>query len=203
MPPAPRLRSTTPRPFRRTPKSKPSSRSRPMPRRRESLCANVTPDPHAMTIRERTSFIELPPPGFTPRRFNPRAGYFPSSYRDYTAPLGDPLDQLFILRHRLIKKDPNCIAALRGRHAHPVLRRSWRAGAHSHRRWLKARAGGTRHFRQRDGQKEHFVSTCCRRAPTRWMCATTSFSGSTATRAAGAMAMPLPIRAPARSSKAM
>ena len=69
---------------------------------------DVTPDPHAMTIRERTSFIELPPPGFVPRRFNPRAGYFPEKYRDYTAPLGEPLDQLFILRHRLIKKDPNC-----------------------------------------------------------------------------------------------
>lgn len=70
--------------------------------------ADVTPDPHAMTIRERTSFVELPPPGFVPRRFNPRAGYFPSSYRDYTAPLGEPLDQMFILRHRLIKRDPNC-----------------------------------------------------------------------------------------------
>ena len=70
---------------------------------------DVTPDAHAMTVRERTSFIELPPPGFTPRRFIPRAGYFPSGYRDYTAPLGDPLDQLFILRHRLIKKDPNCV----------------------------------------------------------------------------------------------
>ena len=72
--------------------------------------ANVTPDPHAMTVRERSSFIALPPPGFVPRRFNPRAGYFPTSYRDYTSPLGDPLDQLFILRHRLIKQDPNCKA---------------------------------------------------------------------------------------------
>jgi hypothetical protein len=72
---------------------------------------DVTPDPQAMTLRERTSFIELPPAGFTPRRFNPRAGYFPSGYRDYTAPLGDSLDQLFIIRHRLIKRDPNCTNA--------------------------------------------------------------------------------------------
>ncbi len=72
--------------------------------------ADVTPDPHAMTIRERSSFIELPPPGFVPRRFNPRAGYFPTGYRDYTTPLGEPLDQLFIIRHRLIKQDPNCTA---------------------------------------------------------------------------------------------
>jgi len=69
---------------------------------------NVTPDPHALTIRERQSFIELPGPGFTPRRFDPRAGYFLSSWRDYTAPLGSPLDQQFITRHRLVKKDPAC-----------------------------------------------------------------------------------------------
>src|SRR5262249_9728167 len=72
--------------------------------------ADVTPDPHALTIRERASFIELPGPGFVPRRFVPRAGYFPSSYRDYTAPLGEPLDQLFIVRHRLVKQDPSCTA---------------------------------------------------------------------------------------------
>lgn len=70
--------------------------------------ADVTPDPHALTVRERTSFIELPPPGFAPRRFDPRAGYFAGGYRDYTAPLGEPLDHLFILRHRLIKKDSSC-----------------------------------------------------------------------------------------------
>ncbi len=48
--------------------------------------ADVTPDPHAMTVHERHSFIELPPPGFVPRVFNPRAGYFPSSFRDETVP---------------------------------------------------------------------------------------------------------------------
>ena len=74
---------------------------------------NVTPDPHAMTVRERQNFVELPPLDgtFQPRRFNPRAGYFPMSYRDYTTPLGEPLDQEFIIRHRLIKKDPNCTKA--------------------------------------------------------------------------------------------
>ncbi len=70
---------------------------------------NVTPDAHAMTVHEHQSFIELPPAGFVPRRFDPRAGYFPSSYRDYSVPLGEKLDQQFILRHRLVKKDPNCM----------------------------------------------------------------------------------------------
>jgi hypothetical protein len=72
---------------------------------------NVAPDPQALTMREHQSFIELPGPGFTPRRFDPRAGYFPTSYRDYSAALGQPLDQQFILRHRLIKKDPKCQTA--------------------------------------------------------------------------------------------
>jgi hypothetical protein len=69
---------------------------------------NVAPDPHAMTVRERQSFIELPGPGFTPRRFDPRAGYFPEGYRDYMTPLGEPLNRQFIIRHRLVKKDPHC-----------------------------------------------------------------------------------------------
>ncbi len=73
--------------------------------------ANVTPDPHALTVREHQSFIELPGPGFTPRRFDPRAGYFPTGYRDYNVPVSESLDQQFIIRHRLIKKDPTCKAA--------------------------------------------------------------------------------------------
>ena len=39
---------------------------------------DVTPDAHAMTIRERSSFMDLPWAGtIKPRSFNPRAGYFP------------------------------------------------------------------------------------------------------------------------------
>jgi len=75
---------------------------------RGEFVRNVTPDPHALTVREHQSFVELPGPGFTPRRFDPRAGYFPTSYRDYNVPVSEPLDQQFIIRHRLVKKDPNC-----------------------------------------------------------------------------------------------
>ena len=69
--------------------------------------ATVTPDPHSITLREHTSMVELPGPGYTPRRFDPRAGYFPVDFRDYSAPLGETLDQRFIARHRLQKRDPN------------------------------------------------------------------------------------------------
>ncbi|HEX4038862.1 MAG TPA: zinc-dependent metalloprotease [Acidobacteriaceae bacterium] len=75
------------------------------------IVQEVAPDARAVTLRERQMFVELPPPGFTPRRFSPRAGYFPSSYRDYDTPLGVPIEQQFIIRHRLIKKDPGCTHA--------------------------------------------------------------------------------------------
>ena len=69
---------------------------------------DVTPDPHALTVRERQSFIALPEPGFVSRAFDPRSGYFDLSHRDYSAPLGEYLNQRLIERHRLQKKDPNC-----------------------------------------------------------------------------------------------
>ncbi len=75
---------------------------------RGEFVRDVTPDPHALTVREHQSFVELPGPGFTPRRFDPRAGYFPTSYRDYNVPVSESLDQQFIIRHRLVKKDPSC-----------------------------------------------------------------------------------------------
>lgn len=70
--------------------------------------STVTPDAHAMTVHERHSFVQLPPAGYTPRVFSPRAGYFVNSYRDVNVPLGEDMTQRFIIRHRLIKKDPSC-----------------------------------------------------------------------------------------------
>jgi len=78
---------------------------------RGSFVGDVTPDAHALTLREHQSFLELPPPGYSPRRYDPRAGYFQFAYRDYAAPLGAPLDQRFIVRHRLIKQDASCTQA--------------------------------------------------------------------------------------------
>jgi hypothetical protein len=72
----------------------------------DSLVANVTPDAHAVTLHEHYSFVQLPDAGYQPRAFDPRSGFFDSSYRDYSAPLGSTLDVRLIQRHRLIKKDP-------------------------------------------------------------------------------------------------
>jgi hypothetical protein len=76
-----------------------------------SFVAQVTPDPHALTVHEHHSFLELPGPGYVPRRYDPRAGYFQFEFRDYAAALSAPLEQRFILRHRLIKQDPACSSA--------------------------------------------------------------------------------------------
>ena len=73
--------------------------------------AEVAPDARALTVREHQSFIELPSAGYTPRRADPRSGYITLDYRDYAAPLGAPLDQHVIARHRLQKKDPACTEA--------------------------------------------------------------------------------------------
>lgn len=68
---------------------------------------SVTPDPTAVTVRMHHSFIELPGPGYEPREFDPRSGYFGTSYADYATPIESPLLKRFITRHRLQKKDPN------------------------------------------------------------------------------------------------
>jgi len=72
-----------------------------------SLVGTVTPDPHAVTVEDHTSLIQLPDDGYKPRAFDPRSGYFPLTYRDYSAPLGQPMDIHLIIRHRLEKKDPS------------------------------------------------------------------------------------------------
>jgi len=66
----------------------------------------VTPDPDAITVREHHSFVQLPPPGYKPREYDPRSGYFAITYMDYAAPLGEPIEKRFIARHRLEKKNP-------------------------------------------------------------------------------------------------
>lgn len=72
-----------------------------------SLVGTVTPDPHAITVEEHTSLISLPDDNYHPRAYDPRAGYFPLIYRDYSAPLGQPMDVRLIVRHRLEKKNPS------------------------------------------------------------------------------------------------
>ncbi|HTP12420.1 MAG TPA: zinc-dependent metalloprotease, partial [Bacteroidota bacterium] len=67
---------------------------------------SVVPTPQAVTVREHHSFVQLPDSDYTPRGFDPRAGFFPVSYFDFAAPIDQPINKQFITRHRLKKKDP-------------------------------------------------------------------------------------------------
>jgi hypothetical protein len=67
----------------------------------------VTPDPQSITVREHHSFVQLPPPGYKPRIYDPRSGYFGISYMDYSTPVSEHIVKRFISRHRLEKKDPS------------------------------------------------------------------------------------------------
>jgi hypothetical protein len=73
----------------------------------EGRRARVAPDPTAVTVRIHQAFVQLPDSGYTPRTFDPRSGFNPFSYYDFSAPMNEPLVKRFIERHRLIKKDPN------------------------------------------------------------------------------------------------
>jgi hypothetical protein len=67
---------------------------------------SVTPTPTSITIRQHHSFVELPDNNYQPRKFDPRAGYYETSYYDYATPIDQDVEQRLITRHRLKKKDP-------------------------------------------------------------------------------------------------
>jgi hypothetical protein len=68
---------------------------------------DVTPSPDSITVREHHSFVQLPPPGYKPRVYDPRSSFFGISYMDYATPVSEPIVKRFTARHRLEKKDPN------------------------------------------------------------------------------------------------
>ncbi|MBL7751149.1 MAG: DUF5117 domain-containing protein, partial [Chitinophagaceae bacterium] len=64
---------------------------------------SVSPSDEAITVRMHHSFVQLPDPGYTPRAFDPRSGFIPISYFDYSTPVSEPIEKKFIIRHRLEK----------------------------------------------------------------------------------------------------
>jgi hypothetical protein len=65
------------------------------------LVQSVAPDAHSVTLREHHSFIELPGPGYTPRPFDPRAGYLDLNYFDFGTRFSEPVVRRVLQRHRL------------------------------------------------------------------------------------------------------
>ncbi len=67
---------------------------------------SVAPDAGSVSVIQHHSFVKLPESGYQPRTFDPRSGSFYTSYYDYSADLGTPIQKRFITRHRLVKKHP-------------------------------------------------------------------------------------------------
>jgi hypothetical protein len=67
----------------------------------------TAPDAESVTFVLHHSLIRLPDSGYRPRRFDPRAGSFAVDFRDYAVPLDRPIEQGWIVRHRLRRTDPH------------------------------------------------------------------------------------------------
>ncbi len=87
--------------------------------------ANIAPAPQQVSFTVHHSFVALPPPGFEPRRFDPRVGGFSTQVVDFGEPLGQDVVRDFANRFRLQKTDP---AAPRSRVRKPIVYYvDWRA----------------------------------------------------------------------------
>ena len=67
----------------------------------------VAPDPFNLTVHMHHSFIRLPDDNYQPRTFHPFSGFWSVEVKDYATAIDAPMEQRFIPRHRLSKKNPN------------------------------------------------------------------------------------------------
>ena len=72
-----------------------------------SLVRSVTPTASNLTVNQHHSFVKLPDDNYNKRKFDQRSGSNPFIVYDYSTPIDEKLEQKFIVRHRLNKKNPN------------------------------------------------------------------------------------------------
>ena len=72
-----------------------------------SLISSVTPSPDAITLNQHHSFVSLPDSNYKPRQFDPRSGANALTFFDYTTPVSRSTKKQYLLRHRLLKKNPS------------------------------------------------------------------------------------------------
>ena len=72
-----------------------------------NLVRSVTPTASNLTVNQHHSFVKLPDDNYNKRKFDPRSGSNPFIVFDYSTPIDEKLEQRFIVRHRLNKKNPN------------------------------------------------------------------------------------------------
>jgi hypothetical protein len=71
------------------------------------LLRGVAPTANSVTVRQHHSFVELPDGGYKPRAYDPRVSAMQMMFYDYASPFNTPIEQRWIRRHRLQKRDPN------------------------------------------------------------------------------------------------
>ena len=71
------------------------------------LVAQVTPSARNVSLRQHVSFVKLPDDEYLPRLHHPRCASIHINFADYAAPIQDRLQKRWIIRHRLVKKDPS------------------------------------------------------------------------------------------------
>ena len=136
------------------------------------LVASVTPTPTTVTVRQHHSFVQLPPPGYTPRRLDPRAGFFGIEVYDYASPFADAAREALHRAPPPPEEGPGG-GGVRGRAADRVLRRPRRPGADPQRpRGGRVLVEGG--LRDAPGSATPSRCACCPRTRTPWTSATTS-----------------------------
>ncbi|MFL6196358.1 MAG: zinc-dependent metalloprotease [Thermoanaerobaculia bacterium] len=82
------------------------------------LVRETVPAANAVTLVQHQSLRRLPDAGYKTRAFDPRSGSYTVEFKDYAAPLDQPVDVRYIARHRLEKVDPT---AARSRVKEPIV----------------------------------------------------------------------------------
>lgn len=68
-----------------------------------AVVRQVSADGQSLSVRVHHSFVALPEEPYRPRRFDPRVGIMPLTFKDYAQPLESRLEQRWIMRWRLEK----------------------------------------------------------------------------------------------------
>ncbi|GAA0853072.1 zinc-dependent metalloprotease [Aliiglaciecola litoralis] len=71
----------------------------------------VSPAAESISVNLHHSLIRLPDSNYQPRAFHPYSGYWKVSYQDYSVAIDKPMEQKFIPRHRLQKKQPDAASS--------------------------------------------------------------------------------------------
>lgn len=69
----------------------------------------TAPNPYAISLKMRHSFVRLPEDGYQVRPYIAKSGFWDVSYKDYAQAINQNIEVKVIGRHRLQKKDPTAV----------------------------------------------------------------------------------------------